>query len=372
MSTELVVAGGLVTYQGSGLPTLDATIVETMNRDDVMPDHKQYMGLLDIKEEKLLNPNQTYSAKAAPKGLKTISETGIIPTTEMIFTPKKGVAQVRVGNAYERSEEFTEWARVGQNIAGAPDAIQAELLLASSQVRDLGLAYDIRCAEEMVKVLTKGFSITASAGPGSATPKGKALFDTHTYGVTGQPGSGTFANFTNGVIGDGTWATNSTNIAAGTTRLQTLINQLKAARDENGKFVRQVNPYKLYVSRIREVFWKVVLNNESKFSGQGTNAMQENQFLFDGNIVEIVALDILGQPDTGLDDGSNIGTTDMIFVTNSGALKQSGAYKFFRLTPLKIDSWVNQQTKVAVTDGRAFLSSDHYGLELYVSGSTCA
>lgn len=368
-TTDLVIAGGLVTYQGAGLPLLDATIVETMNRDDIMPDHKAYMGLLDIKEEKLLNPSQTYSTKAAPKGMKTITETGIIPTTEMIFTPKKGVNQVKIGNAYERSETFTEWARIGQNINGAPDAIQAELLLASSQVRDLALAYDIRFAEEMVKVLTKGFSITASAGPGSATPKGKALFDTHTYGVTGQPGSGTFTNFTNGAL---TFTSSAADILAGTTRVQTLINQLKQARDENGKYIRQGGLYKLYCSEVRSVFWRQVLNNGSNFSGQGTNAMQENQFLFDGNKVELVVLNILGQTDTGADDGTLIGTTDMIFVTNSGTLKQTGAYKAFRLTPLKIDSWVNQQTKVAVTDGRAFISADHYGLELFVAGSTCA
>jgi hypothetical protein len=48
-------------------------------------------------------------------------------------------------------------------------------------MRDLAYAYDIRVAEELVKVWAKGHSITAANGAGSATPKGKALFDTHTY-----------------------------------------------------------------------------------------------------------------------------------------------------------------------------------------------
>jgi hypothetical protein len=68
------------------------------------------------------------------------------------------------------------------------------------------------------------------------------------------------------------------------------------------------------------VFWKQVLNDNSKFSGQGSNAMQENQFLFAGNKVELVVLDLLGQPGY---DGVNIGTTDMIFVTNKTQLTRT-------------------------------------------------
>ena len=108
---------------------------------------------------------------------------------------------------------------------------------------------------------------------------------------------------------------------------------------------------------MREVFWKQVLNNESKFSGQGSNAMQENQFLFAGNIVEIVVLDLLGTPDYA---GTLIGTTDYIFVSNSGALKQAKAFKSYMLKPLTIESWKNMDTKVYNTDGRAIFGTDHY------------
>ena len=130
-----------------------------------------------------------------------------------------------------------------------------------------------------------------------------------------------------------------------------------------------MGPYKLYCSRVREVFWRAVLNNSSKFSGQGANAMKENQFLFAGNIVELVVLDLLGQPDYA---GTTIGTTDYIFVTNSGSLKQSKSIKTYRLYPLTIESWVNMDTKVLTTDARAAIGVDHYGAELYIAGSTCA
>ena len=366
-TTDLVVAGGLVTYQGSGFPTLDGTIIETFNNDDIMPEHKQYMSIMDYTDTPLLNPSQTFTTKSAPTSMGNVLETGIPENADMVFTPKKGIYQVEVARKYSRSHLFTKWARQAKTLQGAPDAIQAELLDVAAETRDLALAYDSRYAEELVKLLTKGFSVTTAAGPGSATPKGKALFDTHPYGVTGSSISGTFTNFTNGAFTFD--PNNSTDLTNGTTRLQTLINQLKAVRDENGKYIKQIGPYKLYVSRIREVFWKSVLNNGSKFSGQGTNAMRENQFLFDGNIVEIVVLDLLGQPDY---QGVNIGTTDYIFVTNSGALKQAKAIKTYRLYPLTIESWVNMDTKVLTTDARAAIGCDHYGAEKFIAGSTCA
>ena len=344
--SALTIAGGLVTYQGAGFPTLDGTIVETFNRDDIMPEHKKYQALLGYTDTTLLSPSQTFAAKSAPKAMGDVAETGVAQNAEMIFTPKKGIYQVEIGAKYQRSKLFTEWARRAKTLQGAPDHIQAELLDVASETRDLALAYDARYAEELVKLFTLGFDITTANGPGSATPKGKKLFDTHTYGVSGTSVYGTFTNFTNGAL---TFTSSAADILAGTTRLQTLINQLKAARDENGKYVKQGSKYVLYVSRVREVFWKQVLNNESKFSGQGTNAMQENQFLFAGNIVEIRVLDLLGQPDYA---GNAIGTTDMIFVSNIEGLTQAKAIKSYRLYPLTIDSWVNQDTKVLTTDGR--------------------
>ena len=146
-----------------------------------MPDHKQYMAAMDYSDTPLLNPSQTFATKAAPTSMGNVLETGIAEQADMVFTPKKGVYQVEIARKYSRSHLFTKWARQAKTLQGAPDSIQAELLDVASESRDLALAYDSRYAEEMVKLWTKGFSVTTAAGPGSATPKGKALFDTHTY-----------------------------------------------------------------------------------------------------------------------------------------------------------------------------------------------
>lgn len=366
-TTDLVTTGWFVTYQGSWFALLDDTIVETINRTNLMQNYKDYQSKLDYTQEKPLNPHQTYSEKAPPKPMDDVLETGIAKTLDQLFWPKKGFDQVLVADKFERSDYFTEWSKVGKNIAGAPDAIQAELALSASEVMDLTIAYDLRFAEQTVKLLTNWFVTTfAKNWPGSPTPKGKKIFDTHTYGINGTSIYGTFTNFTNGAL---TFTSSTADILAGTTRLQTLINQLKWAREENGKFVYSDWFYKLFVSRQNSVFWKQVLNDNSNFSGQGSNANQLNQFNFKWNIVELVVLDILGTPDY---KGNLIGTTDMIFVTNATALKQAKALKTFILKPLSIESWKNMDTKVYNTEGRAIFGCDHYWVERFIAGSTCA
>ena len=363
--TDLVTTWGFVTYQGSGYPLLDATIVETINRTTLMQNYKDYASKLDFTMEKLLNPSQTFTAKAGPKAMENVLETGNAKLAELVFTPKKGIDLVEVGNKYSRSDFFTKWALTAKNIAGANDSIQAELALSASEIQELTVAYDLRYAEELLKNLTLGFTITGWNGPGWATPKGKALFDTHNYGVPWSAITWTFTNFTNGAL---TFTSSSADILAGTTRLQTLINQLKQARDENGKFVPQWD-YKLFVSRQNSVFWKQVLNDNSNFSGQGSNANQLNQFNFKWNIVELVVLDLLGTP---WYDGTAIGTVNMIFVSNSTGLKQARAFKNFNLQPLDIQTWKDMWTRVLNTDARAKFGSGHYWAELYIAGSTNA
>jgi hypothetical protein len=360
-TTDLILGGGLVTYQGSGLSLLDGTIVETFNRDDIMPDHKQYAALLGFVNHNLISPTQGIAGKSAPKGMDDVEENGTPKSSQQIFTPKKVPQTFEVANKYSTSYKFRKWAEIAQNLQGADGEMLSELANVGEFARDLALAYDIRLAETMVKVFSKGFS------GGTLTPKGKNLFDTHTWGVTGSANSGTWANFTNGAITFD--PANSTDITNGTTRLQTLINQLKTARDENGKYIKQEGPYNLFVSRANEVFWKAVLNNSSKFSGQGSNAMKENQFLFSGNIVEIKVIDLLGQPDHA---STTIGTANYIFVTNSGTLAKSKALKYYSVYPLTIRTEQNKDTWGFDTVGRADIGADHFAAENYIVGSTCA
>ena len=71
----------------------------------------------------------------------------------ILFQPKKWVYQQEVGNVFTMSYYYSQWIRQGQNIKNAPGDIQAKLVDVAEQTRDLILSYDMRKAEELVKVL---------------------------------------------------------------------------------------------------------------------------------------------------------------------------------------------------------------------------
>jgi len=359
-STDLILAWGLVTFEGSWYQLLDANVIQTLDKNDIMPMYKQYWTMLGYTDTKIISPNQKFSAKSAPRPLTDVTETGTSTLYDVTYSPAKWIYQRIIAGSYMVSENLLKWIKNSKTIQGAPDGVQADFIDVSYRTRDLTLSYDMTFAFELVKVLTKWFSITSWAWPGSPTPKGKSLFDTHTYN------GWTFLNYTNGAL---TFTSSSSDLLAWTTRLQTLINQLKQVRDENGYFIREPSKYVLLCSRQNSVFWRQVLNDGSKFSGQGTNAMQENQFNWNGNKIELQIIDLLWQPD---DKGVSIGTVNQIFVLNIEWLTQTQSLRYYRLYPLEIKSYKNEAVWTVTTDARWRIGADHYGAELFIAWSTCA
>lgn len=340
-----VVLSNGITYQGAGYATLDGYIVETIDRNDLTENHKQYASKLVYTDTTLLNADQKFSTKIAGKALGDVSETGLKERRSLTFGSKKGVYQKEIGGEFAMSYLFSQWAKQAKNLQGASDSIQAEMADVMSQVKDLVFGYDVRYAEELVKVLANGFSITATEGPGSATPTGLELFSaSHTTGsnlVTGP---------------------SYTSVTVGATQLQSAIDKLKAMKDENGKkIVAPREPLVLYCSRSREVFWRQVINNESQFSALGTNAAVENVFRFRGNIVKIEVVDLLGDLDAA---GNTIGGDDYWFVANPTYLRFAKALRTYRLYEPRIKTYENEPTDEIMTAIRAVVGADHYNAQL--------
>lgn len=365
---NVITLDNTITFEGSGRTTLDGLIIETINRDDIMPDYKQYTSLLNYTEAPLLNPDQTFAAKSAPKSMDNVTETGLKKQANFLFQPKKGVYQQEVGQVFTMSYYYAQWIRQGQNIKNAPSDIQAKLTDVAEQTRDLVLAYDMRRAEELVKVIAKGFSVTAANWPGSATPKWNPLYyASQPYGDASIGITGTFSNIVTGAT--------YTDTATGIAQLQDALDKIKATRDDNGKFIREPKEgYFLYVSRTRMPFWSKVLNVgsnwvNSNFSGQGTNANQNNQFNFQGNTVTLVQLDLLGQPDY---TGTAIGSADNAFLMNREYIKQTKALRTYNLYAPKVKNYDNNETDEISTSFRWVFGMDHYGAELgivWIQGS---
>jgi len=354
-ATDLVTLDNTITFEGSGRAVLDSLVVETIDRNDIMEDHKQYTSMFEYTDTTLISPDQKFGTKSAGKGLQDVTETGVKAQRDFTFGPKKGVYQKEIGEKFSSSYLFTQWSRKAKTISGASDGIQAELASMAEQTMDLVKGYDIRYAEEMVKVFTLGFSISTAEGPGSPTPKGLALFSaSHTIAA-----GGTFSNLVTGP--------SYTSIAVGTTQLQAAIDRHKNMKDENGKKIAQPRnaPYKLVCSRAREVFWKQVLNEGSNFSGQGSNANQVNQFNFKGNLVQIEVCDLLGDLDY---NGVTIGSDDMWFLINPTMMKKTKALRTYRLYEPRIKQWENDETDEMNTSIRAIIGCDHHGAEYCVVG----
>lgn len=360
MAVDLVTLDNGILFEGSGREVLDGLVTETIRQDNMMEDHKMYGQLLDFTDTTLLNPDQKFSSRTPNAGLKGITETGIKSQRDFKFGPKKGISQREVGEKFSMSYLMTQWARNATNLEGAPDAIQAELVDVAEQARDLVRGYDITYAEEKVKLLTLGFGITAAEGPGSACARdGKALFAADHEYLDSAGATKTQPNLITGA--------HYTDVATGVAKLQEHIDALKAMKFDNGKKIRQGSKYKLYCSRVRSTFWKQVLNDNSEYSGQGSNANQLNQFNFKWNIVELVVLDLLGDADV---DGNLIGTDDMIFVSNADMVREAKAFRSAMLYAPRIKNYENDETDVISTSIRAIIGTGHYDAEFYVTGAT--
>jgi len=353
--TDINVLDNGLTFEGSGKSTLDALIVESVKQADLMPNFKDTSEILCFTDTTLLNPDQKYSMVVPPTGLKGITEMGVKNIENFKVGPKKGTYQREIGGEYITSYQMTQWIKSGKNLSGAPDGIQAEAFNMAEQARYLVMAYDRTYAEEMAKVFTKGFSISAANGPGSATAKGLPFFSaSQPIGDTGT----VQANLVTGA--------SYTNVATGITQLQAHLDLHRKMKMDNGqKPMSTGDAFRLICSRERENFWRLVLNDGSSFSGQGSNANQLSQFNFKGNMVELKVLPMLGEPDA---DGVTIGGADNYFVINVGAAKRLKSLKQYRLYTPHMKTYEDQKTDAFVTSIRAIVGADTYGAELTVTG----
>lgn len=344
-----------LTFEGSGYEVLDAYVVDTIKQNELMEDHKQYKSLLDYTDTTLLHPDQKFSSRTPNGWLKSITETGVKPQRDFTFWPKKGLSQREIWEKFTMSYLMTEWARKAKNLEWAPMPIEAELIDIWEQAKDLVQGYDITYAEEMVKVLTLGFSVTTAEGPGSACARdGLSLFNGSHLLKDGT----TFSNLVTDTI-------DYSSVASGQTALQKALDLLKTMKFDNGKKIRQPKgePYKLYCSRVRETYWLEVINNGSDKAGTGNNSAKENTFSFRNNLVQVVAVDLFGDTDA---DGNTIGTDNNWFLANPMAVKKMKALRCANLYSPRIKNFENDETDEINTSIRAIVGAGHYDAEFTI------
>lgn len=343
-----------ITFNGGGSELMDPMITKVVDQINLERKSSEVKAQLGYKDELPLSANETYSSVNGVNSLPEINENGTKEEMELSVGPTKGYKIKEYGAKITSSFLFGEWLKKSKTLTGAKDDLKAEFVDTAQKTKKLLLAAEKGMAYEAIKVLTKGFSITAAYGAGSATPKGKALFaNNHTIYKTG----GTFSNLESGAL-------TATNI-------KTAIGKHLAIRLENGDKINQPRKegYTLFVAPAGEMNAREILNNGSKFGATGNNASLENIFMFEGSRVKLEVIDKMGDYDV---DGTQIGTDVMWFLANIPAMKEAEALKCIRLYSPVVKQYMNNETDQSVVDVRNGFTCDHYGAEYFVVGSTGA
>jgi hypothetical protein len=266
------------------------------------------------------------------------------------------------GNKIKISKLMRKWLERNEYIGNASSDVQAEFRQLFNGANNLIYSAKMRMAMEMLKVWTKGFGEpTAEYGAGSPTPHGLPLFSIHhPY----KRYSGEFRNMGSG---------NFLNAPLTADSLQNALDCFRTEiRGENGhRIMTAKKSYKLFVSPENENNARRILNatqsgTPSIWSGVGVNANQTNQFIWNGNTVEIVVLEFLGDRDK---NDNRIGLPSMWFVLNEEPVRITRAFRKIELRPLELNNWLNEDTGSMFVGADCAKAFDHYGAEVAIFGS---
>jgi hypothetical protein len=131
--------------------------------------------------------------------------------------------------------------------------------------------------------------------------------------------------------------------------------------------MRTADVYTLLVPRALETTARTILNSGNNmagmFAGTGSNANLLNQFAFEGNKIELVVVDMLGEPD---ENGVAIGNTAMWFLMDKAYALRYKAFRMFTLWSNEVDNYFDKSTKSYIVDITTGLGFDHYQPEAIV------
>lgn len=252
-----------------------------------------------------------------------------------------------------------QWLQKSQSLKGASTDIKKEMKKIATDSLYLIEGAMMRMTMEMVRVYTQGFGTpTTSNGAGSPTPKGNPLFSIlH----TSRNGALTWRN-----MGTSSFLNQPITLADGKARLQNALDVHKTVmRLENGYKTAKPKAYDLIVSSTIHPIACEVLNAENKgrvteYASDGSNSAKKNTFNLDGNKINAIELDMLGDYDK---HGNAIGTANMWFLRNPKYVQKSKCFKMIKLYNPLIKNYTNDDTDAQVVDIRLGYAVDHYGAE---------
>lgn len=204
---------------------LDTALMAVRDDNDIarsIQDTQDLMSDLGFTSTPVLSKNQVFSGILGATELDRIFDGENKKLKQLVMTPKKGFEIKEWSNKMTVSFLASQWLRKSKTLAGASFDTMEEIGTLSRQTKYLALGLELTKRYEMISILTRGFAVTSTYGPGSPSPiDGLALFSaSHTY----NNGGGTFSNTTSASLTD-------SNLQIALTALKTGV------RMQNGKFV---------------------------------------------------------------------------------------------------------------------------------------
>lgn len=312
--------------------------------------------------QKALNPNMQISVKVGARELSELTEGQVIPLIDGGKGPDKGIEVKPYGGKMVVSKLAYDWVNSTRTLQGADASVKQAISDFVEGLKDLRKGATQDKAIEATLLLSKGFSVTSTYGPGSATPGGQSLFDTdHPY----NNGASTFRN----VLG-GAYGTLNDNLSA--TSLQNALDILKLeTKTQRGhKVMKPSGSYTLIIPTELEVTAGTVLNTAGTsagiYSGTGSNAALLNTFYFAGNKVTFISNPWFNY--TTAEKGT-IGNGTNWFLMNAEQMKEQRALRYISLNEGEFEVWYDEHTKNRYASMYHACAFDHFGAEAYIVGS---
>lgn len=348
-----------------GIAILSPLIEEIASQREAQVGMENQMAELGFVVHNVRKPRKEITSIIGTTASQPVSEDEALKIKAIEQGYSKSYDLQEYGNVHRCTNTFWKWIEAGATDAGMTSDVQDELDTLKEYIEGLVDGDTLRQNIEMAQVYAKGGLATSAFGAGSPAGDGVALISTaHVVKSTG--------------------ATYSNRMAAGkvltAATLTEAIQKFKTAiKMDNGYSVKTAKVYTLYVSRALETAARVILNSTSDqagmFAGTGSNANLLNTFNFDGNRVELVVVEMLGEPDgSGITDSVVGGTTaiaaTMWFLVNKEELMK---YKGLRMIKLpnwsrEIRMWEENNPHAYYVSVDNYFSFDHFGAYPFIVG----
>jgi len=361
MANEVILENGISIKNGWG-EILNGLIGDLFDQDDISAEYNtNLMAKLGLTFTKPLNLEETFDIMVGSGELDEIDEGADFPEIDTEKGKWKGFKLKIFAGEYKVSKFFMKWVETSETLENADSSVKKEWSRLARNIKGLDRSKVKAKNKLFAELLTKSRYTSSSNWPGSLTPYGQALVSTaHPY----LRGTKTFSNYA-GALTLLAWTAGE--ITTSRTNIKTVLGMTKNdLRLQNGDYVEIPSEYTMLVPRELETIAREILNDGSKYSGQGSNSQSLNVFSFEGSNIRLEILDTVGSLDKS---GNLIGTTTEWYIYNKEGAMRAAAARFIELYAAEIEMYKNDSNKNYFISIDLSCTVDHYGLEQFIVGA---